>query len=676
MKLGTKLGLGFGVILALLVVVGTLGVFELRSVNRAYQGEVLQAQEVKSQAAELQVKILEVRRSEKDLISRQDVTYLDRGNRFLDEAMVSLDALVSLSDSGELHQKTNEAREAMAAYRAGFGVLATTFQEFGLDESQGFQGTVNRVVRALQGFLRAKRSALPEGEAMVLAMRVEEKDYHVRSDLAAVERFNSTAEKLSEAVSASSLSATEKAIVAGYLKGYRSAFSTMVEKNQNLLGILADMDHRADTIVTLGTEIHELAEHGSLLKVEEITASATRSVWIVALFVLVSMVGGGVFARFFGRSITEPVKAGSLMAEEVSAGIFDRRLNLQRQDEIGHLAGALDRMAEALDRSAGVADEIAEGNLTVNVAPASERDRLGNAMKSMVERLQEVIGQVSAAASNVHSGAQAMSSSSEMLSQGAAEQAASAEEASSSIEEMTANIRQNTDNAIETEKVALKAASEAEESGEAVRNAMAAMKLIAEKIVIIEEIARQTNLLALNAAIEAARAGEHGKGFAVVAAEVRKLAENSQKAAAEINEISSSSVDVAERASKLLDRMLPNIQKTAELVQEISAASREQDAGADQINGSIQQLDSVIQQNASASEEMASTSEELSSQAEQLQAAVRFFRLGHVAAHKAKVPVAEQGRLRLVSGKPKEAPRGYPQATLAAPADDDDFEHF
>jgi methyl-accepting chemotaxis protein len=192
---------------------------------------------------------------------------------------------------------------------------------------------------------------------------------------------------------------------------------------------------------------------------------------------------------------------------------------------------------------------------------------------------------------------------------------------------MTANVRQNADNAIQTEKIAVLSAQAVQQAGQASAENMAAMKEIAGKINIIEEIARQTNLLALNAAIEAARAGEHGKGFAVVAAEVRKLAERSQVAAAEINKLSSSSVEIAERAGKMLQDVVPSIQKTAELVQEIAAASREQDAGAEQISAAIQQLDKVIQQNASTTEEMASTAEELSGQSEQLQDMVATFKV-------------------------------------------------
>ncbi len=246
----------------------------------------------------------------------------------------------------------------------------------------------------------------------------------------------------------------------------------------------------------------------------------------------------------------------------------------------------------------------------------------------LTRSILNVVNSIEVSSSNVSAGSEQISSSSEELSQGANEQAASVEEISSAVEEMTATIRQNADNAGQTERIASKSATDARESGEAVRHTVQAMKNIAEKISIIQEIARQTNLLSLNASIEAARAGEHGRGFAVVASEVQKLAERSQVAAAEISELSGSSVSIAEKAGEMLQRLVPDIQKTAELVAEINAASGEQANGAQQINTAIQQLNSVVQQNASSAEELAATAEELSAQTVHMQEAINFLKTG------------------------------------------------
>ncbi|WKZ33816.1 MAG: methyl-accepting chemotaxis protein [Thermodesulfobacteriota bacterium] len=286
-------------------------------------------------------------------------------------------------------------------------------------------------------------------------------------------------------------------------------------------------------------------------------------------------------------------------------------------------------IARPLAEATAAANKLAQGDLDADIQTGG-KDEIGTlleAMKNMVGKLREVVSDVRAVSDNVASGAQELSSGAQQISQGSTEQAASIEETSSSMEQMSANIRQNSDNAQQTEKIAQKSAADAKESGQAVSETVGAMKEIASKISIIEEIARQTNLLALNAAIEAARAGEHGKGFAVVASEVRKLAERSQTAAGEISNLSATSVQIAEKAGEMLARLVPDIQKTSELVQEITAASAEQNSGAEQINKALQQLDQVIQQNASGAEELASTSEELSSQSEQLQRTIEFFRL-------------------------------------------------
>ncbi|MCQ1851670.1 methyl-accepting chemotaxis protein [Neorhizobium galegae] len=293
---------------------------------------------------------------------------------------------------------------------------------------------------------------------------------------------------------------------------------------------------------------------------------------------------------------------------------------------------------KGLRNAIGAVQNVADGDLT-RFATISSRDEIGELLgfvNTMIERLRGVVGDALAASDNVSSGSQELSASSEQLSQGATEQASSAEEASASMEQMAANIKQNADNAAQTEKIARQSSRDAEASGQAVGRAVHAMRTIAEKISIVQEIARQTDLLALNAAVEAARAGEHGKGFAVVASEVRKLAERSQAAAAEISALSGDTVQVATEAGEMLNKLVPDIQKTAELVSEISAACREQDIGASQINEAIQQLDKVTQQNAGASEEMSATSEELASQAEELQASIAFFRVDQSGSKQAK----------------------------------------
>jgi methyl-accepting chemotaxis protein len=324
----------------------------------------------------------------------------------------------------------------------------------------------------------------------------------------------------------------------------------------------------------------------------ETAKSATRLMVSLAIAGVILAV---LFGLFISNIISNPLRKGVVFAQAVASGDLTQKIDLDQKDEIGQLAQALNEM---------------------------------------VAKLGSIVGEVVAAADNVASGSQELSATAQQMSQGATEQAASAEEISSSMEEMASSIRQNTDNAMQTEKISIKSSVDAKEGGKAVVETVAAMKEIATKISIIEEIARQTNLLALNAAIEAARAGEHGKGFAVVASEVRKLAERSQSAAGEISTLSTRSVAIAEQAGEMLTKMVPDIQKTSELVQEITASSKEQDTGAEQINKAIQQLDQVIQQNASASEEMASTSEELSSQAEQLQESISFFNIGNAGARR------------------------------------------
>ena len=273
--------------------------------------------------------------------------------------------------------------------------------------------------------------------------------------------------------------------------------------------------------------------------------------------------------------------------------------------------------------------KIADGDLTIKVE-ANSNDEVGTAMNSlklMIDKLREVIGGIITSSDQITTASTEMNQSSQQMSEGSTEQASSAEEVSSSMEEMAANIQQNTDNSRETERIAKKAAEDIQESNQAVEETVSSMQTIAEKISIIGEISRQTNLLALNAAVEAARAGEHGKGFAVVAAEVRKLAERSQQAASEIDHVSKSSVAVAQKSGKMLTDIVPDIRKTSDLIQEITAANIEMSSGSDQVNSAIQQLNQVVQQNAANAEEIAATSEELNSQALSMKDMISYFRI-------------------------------------------------
>ncbi|HEY6895916.1 MAG TPA: methyl-accepting chemotaxis protein [Rhodocyclaceae bacterium] len=315
------------------------------------------------------------------------------------------------------------------------------------------------------------------------------------------------------------------------------------------------------------------------------------------------------------------------------------------------------------------AQRLSEGDLTVSI-DSDSKDEVGMlmaAMKTMIGKLGQIIGEVKGAADALSNAAGQVSATAQSLSQSSSEQAASVEETTASIEQMTASINQNTENAKVTDDMATTASTQAQEGGGAVNQTVDAMKQIAGKIGIIDDIAYQTNLLALNAAIEAARAGEHGKGFAVVAAEVRKLAERSQVAAQEIGALAGDSVKMAERAGTLLNEMVPSIKKTSDLVQEIAAASQEQSAGVGQINSAMGQLNKATQQNASASEELAATAEEMGGQSQQLQELMEFFTTD-------SAKTAGASRNRPAAAAPAARPRPAKLAAVSAP--EGDFERF
>jgi methyl-accepting chemotaxis protein len=386
----------------------------------------------------------------------------------------------------------------------------------------------------------------------------------------------------------------------------------------------------------------------------KINADSNRSLTLstnraVVVFVVVALLLAIAVGIFFSRSIASPLNVAVAFVGVIAGGDVSQDVPqkyMVRKDEIGDLAHAVDRMCASL---------------------------------------RKIVGAVQTAAAQVASGSEQISGTAQQMSQGSAEQATGAEEVSSSIEEMTATIKQNTDNSTATENIAKKAAADGEDGGKIVVASVAAMKEVAGKIGVIEEIARQTNLLALNAAIEAARAGEAGKGFAVVASEVRKLAEHGQSAAVEITNLSKATVETATNAGVKIQKIIPDIKKTAELVQEITASSMEQSTGAEQIAKAMMQLDTVIQQNASASEELASMAEELSGQSAQLFQTISFFKLkvseAPAATKRPAVKAAPVARSIAAPAKPVVSSKSLriPARTAIVPANvgsDEDFEAF
>ncbi len=667
-----KLAAAFGVVLALFAATAVLSLRTLASNQATLEQLVDVSGERVRLAGTMKELVLQISRAEKTIILSSNVDEMaanaaqiddltdrlaglqeelraladPRGRTQIDAFSAEFDAYLAIS--GEISRlaqlnSTVRAKEASsgsanAAYRDASGLLDAIGQAA---TASGF-GTLAQQALALQTELaaavRSEKSLILASEARDLADRVSAFETE-RADLMA------QAGVLANALG--SLTPVERL---AFPTGLMEAMRNYTNAAQRVAEIAAENGNQRAFALSAGagaTAINAATDVLNTLIADNIAQmsqdrGAASDAFTTARTVLLTLATGAVaFGTIAAFWISASVSRGLSHAVDAARAIAQGDLSSRRKDksvprdEIGDMLTAIDAMTNSLRDMARAAEKIAAGDLTVSVEPRSDKDTLGIALARMVTQLRDVVSNASASASNVADGAHNMSTTAEQLSQGTGEQASAAQQASSAVEQMAANIRQAADNAAQTEKIATQSATKAQESGEAVAEAVRAMKTIASKINIIQEIARQTDLLALNAAVEAARAGQHGKGFAVVASEVRKLAERSQTAAAEISELSGGTVEISEKAGAMLGSLVPEIQRTADLVQEISAATREQNTGADQINHAIRELDQVIQQNASAADQSAATSEELAAQSDQLRAVINFFDLGHAEATKA-----------------------------------------
>jgi len=576
-----------GLILIVVIIIATIGIISFMSTKKIDDIGVLT-----TQVEELEIHNLKLRKFEKDFLLRENTNpefFKSNESKYLvsfHKEIVDVESLlnklisnVAIIDQNLDHQMTDLIND-FYLYEETFNEIVKSNYKRGFMD-YGLIGELRKSVYEVSSLNISNRLT-----SLILELRKHEKDYLLRRDISYKSKFQKTYDQAVNYITVNVENKEERKSIIKNLEDYKIKFNEVIEidkkiglsEDQGLMGEMRNAIHEVEpSIDNILLGISEYKENAK--------NTAIRSLIIIILISLTLII---LVSTFILKNIFKQLGGDPMEVEQI-------------------------------------ANNIAKGKLNIEIEDAENRIGVLGSLYTMVLKLREVIESTLSGAENISAASQQLSSGSEEMSQGASEQASSTEEVSSSMEEMTSNIQQNTENAQETEKISVIAAKGISEVEKAAKESLTSIKQIAEKITIVNDIAFQTNILALNAAVEAARAGEYGRGFAVVAAEVRKLAERSKIAADEIVSLSTYSVKATEDSGELMSKIIPEVEKTARLVQEITAASLEQNSGADQINNAIQQLNQVTQQNAAASEEMSTSSEELSSQAEQLKDVVSFF---------------------------------------------------